>query len=189
MHGLLATMSAMGYVSRESNGYALGLRLRELSRPLEQQDEAIRLHFNALLKAMAHLTNNTAYLAVRSGAREYLYLDAIERDNPLTIQSPRGKREGLTTSAIGKVFLAFDDDLRRQLRLQEQISPALEQELKLVADSGFALDLEEAEPGLNCLAIPLYKDSRFVAVAGVSGASRELGKDRLSQFARAFLKF
>ncbi|MDF5451647.1 IclR family transcriptional regulator C-terminal domain-containing protein, partial [Vibrio parahaemolyticus] len=152
-------------------------------------NEAIRQHFVPLLKKMAQMTNNTAYLAVQSGAKEYLYIDAIEQDNPLTIRSPRGKREGLTTSAIGKVFLSFDDELRRTLRLENQISPTLETELNQVVLSGYALDLEEAEPNLNCLAIPLYLDGKVVAVAGVSGAASELTVTRLKHFASIFLKF
>lgn len=188
VHGLLATMSELGYVSRVKQGYTLGLRFRDLSKPLEQKDESIRRHFASLLKKMAQLTDNTAYLAVQSGAQEYLYLDAIERDNPLTIRSPRGKREGLTTSAIGKVFLAFDEELRRRLRLQDQLSPSLEKELNVVANNRYALDLEEAETNLNCLAIPLYLEGELVAVAGVSGHAKELNQQRLIHFASVFLK-
>ncbi|MCV6037850.1 IclR family transcriptional regulator C-terminal domain-containing protein, partial [Escherichia coli] len=89
-------------------------------------------------------------------------------------------------SAIGKVFLSFDDELRRTLRLENQISPTLETELNQVVLSGYALDLEEAEPNLNCLAIPLYLDGKVVAVAGVSGAASELTVTRLKHFASIF---
>lgn len=188
VHGLLATMGALGYVSRVKQAYTLGLRLRELSRPLEQNDEVIRRHFRPLLKQMAQLTNNTAYLAVQSGEQEYLYIDAIEQDNPLTIRSPRGKREGLTTSAIGKVFLAFDKGLRRSLRITNRLPIMLEGELKQVQKQGYALDLELAEMGLNCLAIPLYVDGSLVAVAGISGSAEELAEDRLAHFATIFLR-
>lgn len=190
VHGLLATLHSLGYVSKHNHSYSLGFRCYELSKPIEQKNEAIRQHFVPLLKKMAQMTNNTAYLAVQSGAKEYLYIDAIEQDNPLTIRSPRGKREGLTTSAIGKVFLSFDDELRRTLRLENQISPpTLETELNQVVLSGYALDLEEAEPNLNCLAIPpLYLDGKVVAVAGVSGAASELTVTRLKHFASIFLK-
>lgn len=188
VHGILATLAALGYVARVEQGYTLGLRLRELSKPLEQNDESIRQHFNGLLRQMAQLTDNTAYLAVQSGTEEYLYIDAIERDNPLTIRSPRGHREGLSTSAIGKVFLALDEGLKRSIRVRNGLSRRLESELKQVTKQGFALDLEEAEPNLNCLAIPLYLDGRLVAVAGVSGSSDELTKERLIHFAGVFQK-
>ena len=98
--------------------------------------------------------------------QEYLYIDAVEKSNPLTIRSPRGKREGLISSAIGKVFLTFDESLLRQLRLKGQISSQLETELTEVKKRGFALDLEQAEPNLHCLAIPLYQEGRISCCSG-----------------------
>ncbi|GHA35234.1 IclR family transcriptional regulator [Photobacterium aphoticum] len=187
-HGLLSTLCALGYAERTPDGYTLGLRVKELAKPLEEADATIRRHFMPLLKHMATTTRNTAYLAIQSGAQEYLYVDAIEQNSPLTIRSPRGKREGLTTSAIGKVFLAFDDTLRRRLRVQQGLSAALETELACVAEQGFALDLENAEPGLHCLAIPLYLNGAFVAVAGISGSATILTAARLSHFGQLFIK-
>lgn len=63
-------MSELGYVSRVKQGYTLGLRFRDLSKPLEQKDESIRRHFASLLKKMTQLTDNTAYLAFQSGTQE-----------------------------------------------------------------------------------------------------------------------
>ena len=52
-HGLLATLNSLGYVTKNKAGYSLGLRFRELSKPLEQKDEAIRSHFYPLIERMA----------------------------------------------------------------------------------------------------------------------------------------
>lgn len=48
----------------------MGLRFRDLSKPLEQKNESIRRHFASLLKKMTQLTDNTAYLAFQSGTQE-----------------------------------------------------------------------------------------------------------------------
>lgn len=187
-HGLLATLVKLGYVERAGRAYQLGLRLRELSKPLEQRDEAIRRHFLPLLKKMAQFSNNTAYLAVQSGSNEYLYIDAIEKANPLTIRSPRGRRESLVDSAIGKIFVSFEPQLQRTLRLQDALTPALEAEIEKICAQGFALDLENAQLGLHCLAIPLYINGALVAAAGISGAADELTVDKLTHFAHIFHK-
>ncbi|MGL5472440.1 MAG: helix-turn-helix domain-containing protein, partial [Shewanella sp.] len=42
VYGLLATLVKLGYVERNKQTYQLGLRLRELSKPLEQRDELVR---------------------------------------------------------------------------------------------------------------------------------------------------
>ncbi|WP_326845456.1 helix-turn-helix domain-containing protein [Vibrio sp. MA64] len=78
VHGLLSTLVNLGYVERKGRAYVLGLRLRELSKPLEQKDESIRHHLFPLLQRMEHFSNSTAYLAIQSGTNEYIYVDAIE---------------------------------------------------------------------------------------------------------------
>ncbi|MDF5222472.1 IclR family transcriptional regulator [Vibrio parahaemolyticus] len=188
VYGLLATLVKLGYVERTKQTYQLGLRLRELSKPLEQRDELVRRHFYPLLKKMALLSNNTAYLAIQSGADEYLYIDAIEKDNPLTIRSPRGRRESLIDSAIGKIFVSFNPQLKRILRMQGALTPWLEMEIEQISQQGFSLDLEQAEPGLHCLAIPLYMNGDLVAAAGLSGAADELTEAKLRHFAQVFLR-
>jgi len=137
---------------------------------------------------MTLLSNNTAYLAIQSGADEYLYIDAIEKDNPLRIRSPRGRRESLIDSAIGKIFVSFNPQLERILRMQGALTPWLEMEIEQISQQGFSLDLEQAEPRLNCLAIPLYMNGDLVAAAGLSGAADELTQAKLRHFAQVFLK-
>ncbi|HCM1552963.1 TPA: IclR family transcriptional regulator [Vibrio vulnificus] len=188
VHGLLSTLVNLGYVERKGQAYVLGLRLRELSKPLEQKDESIRHHFFPLLQRMAQFSNSTAYLAIQSGTNEYIYVDAIENDNSLSIRSPRGRRESLIDSAIGKIFVAFNPLLRKNLRVQCAFSSSLDRELDQIIKQGFALDLGHAEPELNCLALPLYINGELVAAAGLSGNEEDLSEDKLRHFARVFLK-
>lgn len=183
LHGLLNTLSALGYVSRKGTRYALGLRLREVAQTLFNVDDDLRDKFSPLLKKVALYSNETCYLAVPCGTREYLYIDAIDGNSPLRAANPRGRREGLTTSAIGKVFLAYDGNLLRSLRKAGCISSSLEKELTYIAKQGYALDLEEAEAGLNCLAIPLYQEGCIVAALGIAGPSQRLSKPVLEHLA------
>ncbi len=187
LHGLLNTLAAMGYVSRQGVRYALGLRLRGIAQPLADADAALRSAFAPALNAIAERSDETCYLAVPCGTREYLYIDALEGNGSLRAASPRGRREGLTTSAIGKVFLAHDPLLVRSLRRASLMPPGLEQELTGIVEQGYALDLEEAEPGLNCLALPLRRQGRVVAALGVAGPSWRLRKAALRRLANAVL--
>lgn len=179
LHGILKTLAVMGYVDNHRGCYCLGLRIRELSKPLESHDEALRREFQPLLQKMAVVSQSISYLAVPCGSREYLYLDAYDGDMPLVLRSPRGVRESLTTSAIGKVLLAFKEDLRRNVRLAQLLSPTLEHELITIQQQGYALDLEQVEPGLNCVALPLYVKGTLVAAMGISGAASALPVARL----------
>ena len=125
--------------------------------------QSIERAFQPLLKHMADISKATSYLAVQCGTREYLCIDAIQGSRSLPLRNERGQRESLVTSAIGKIFLSFDDDLRRSLRLAQKVTPALEVELDTISDRGYALDLEEAKPGLHCVAFPLYHNGVLVA--------------------------
>lgn len=190
LHGFLNTMVALGYVERSNKGYKLGLRLSELSRPLATSYEKLRVTYVPLIKEISTITGQTTYLAIACGSREYLYIDAIEGDHPLTIRSPRGKREGLTTSAIGKLFVALDDtlDLRRCLRKAGKLNPALEQKLDIIVKEGYSIDHGGAQEGLSCMSIPLYQNGVLVAAIGMSGSTQELSTEKLSHFATIFKK-
>ncbi|MCT7656293.1 IclR family transcriptional regulator [Oceanimonas sp. NS1] len=188
LHGLLNTLAAMGYVSRHGTRYALGLRLRDIAQPLADADAALRSAFAPALQELARRSNETCYLAVPCGTREYLYIDAVEGNGSLRLASPRGRREGLTTSAIGKVFLAHDPQLARSLRRAGMLPAALEQELQHIGETGYALDLEEAEPGLNCLALPLRQQGRVVAALGLAGPAQRLRPATMRKLVMAFMR-
>lgn len=183
LHGLLNTLAAMGYVARHGTRYALGLRLREIAQPLTDADAALRMAFAPALQELARRSGETCYLAVPCGTREYLYIEAIEGSGSLRVASPRGRREGLTTSAIGKVFVAYDSSLVRSLRRAKLLPTSLGKELQAINESGYALDLEEAEPGLNCLALPLRRQGRVVAALGVAGPAHRLHQPVLHRLA------
>ncbi|ABK47509.1 transcriptional regulator, IclR family [Shewanella sp. ANA-3] len=188
LHGLLNTLAAMGYVSRHGTRYVLGLRLRELAQPLADADAALRTVFASALQELANRSNETCYLAVPCGTREYLYIDAVEGKGSLRVASPRGRREGLTTSAIGKIFLAHDSNLARSLRRAGSLPASLEQELQSIKETGYALDLEGAELGLNCLALPLRRQGHVVAALGIAGPSQRLREPVLCKLATTFMR-
>ncbi|WP_329843039.1 IclR family transcriptional regulator [Stenotrophomonas sepilia] len=188
LHGLLNTLAAMGYVARHGTRYALGLRLREIAQPLADADAALRTAFAPALQELARRSGETCYLAVPCGTREYLYIDAVEGNGSLRVGSPRGRREGLTTSAIGKVFLAHDPGLVRSLRRAGLLPLPIEKELRAINEAGYALDLEEAEPGLNCLALPLRRQGRVVAALGVAGSAHRLRKAVLRKLAATCMR-
>ena len=48
--------------------------------------------------------------------------------------------------------------------------------------------LEQAEPGLNCLALPLRRQGRVVAALGVAGPVQRLPKAKLRRLAQAGLR-
>lgn len=187
LHGLLRTLLELGYISRREQNYTLGLRLREIAQPLQDADALIRTAFSPALRRLSAMSGETCWLAVPCGTREYLYIDAVEGGKNLRVASPRGKRERLTTSAIGRIFLAFNDDLLRALRKSDAVSSSLNGEISRIREQGFALDIGEAEEGLHCLALPLQQSGRVVAALGMAGPAARLHPDYMRRFAQRVL--
>lgn len=183
VHGLLNTMVSMGYVARHGSDYALGLRLRDIAQPLMDADAELHRVFTPALNDLAQRSGETCYLAVPCGTREYLCVDVVNCQSALCAAVPRGCRQSLTASAIGRVFLAHDPDLVRSLRRSEAIPSHLDAELADIVEQGYALDIEEAEPGLHCIAVPLRQQGRVVAALGVAGPAQRLPVERLKRLA------
>ncbi|QXH33619.1 IclR family transcriptional regulator [Pseudomonas muyukensis] len=174
VHGLLDTLMSLGYVSRDQRHYALGLRLRQLAQPVGETEQRLRQAFTPALRAFAELCGERCFLAVPGGTRAYLTLAALDgRGQPLQLPADT-RRDGLTTSAIGKVLLAHDRQLARQLARTQPVAEALTEDLRQVANQGYALDLAASRPDLHCFALPLRLRGQVVAALGAGGPAERL---------------
>lgn len=189
IYGLLNTLASMGYITRNGTRYSLGLRLRTIAQTLIDADQEVKSFFAPLLQYAAEISGEVCYLAVPCGTREYLYLDAIDANGPLPVFSARGRREGMTTSAIGKVLLADKAEIIRSLRRADGMSAELEKELQAIIRQGYAVDLEEAECGLHCLALPLRQHGKIVAALGISGPSQRLSAERINHLVTQLMRW
>lgn len=77
----------------------------------------------------------------------------------------------MTATAIGKCFLAYSEHLQRSIRKRytSEDFAVIEREMMTINQRGYALDVEDYEPDLNCVAIPIFLKRRPVAVLCVSG--------------------
>ncbi|WP_205297814.1 helix-turn-helix domain-containing protein [Pantoea sp. Cy-639] len=174
VHGLLDTLMSLGYVAREQRHYVLGLRLRQLAQPVHDTEQRLRQAFSPALRAFTELCGESCFLAVPGGTRAYLTLAALDgRGQPLQLPGDI-RRDGLATSAIGKVLLAHDPHLARQMARSRPMPQVLEQELQQIGNQGFALDLGASRPDLHCVALPLRLRGQVVAALGAGGPAERL---------------
>lgn len=183
-HGILETMQTLGYVARDGKLYCLGGRIAQLGENIPVAQQKISKSFNELLRFAAQQSGETSYLAMPGGSREYVYIDAIESGQNLRLASPRGRREGLTTSAIGLIFLAFDVSIYRSVAKAGAIDKRTQQQIEKINQQGYAFELEYAQVGLNCLAIPLYQAGKCIAALGIAGPAERLNEARLHHLAK-----
>jgi|SRR5208283_726452 len=192
-HGLVATLEIMGCIRQDqtTGKYALGLKLFELG-------QAVLSHMDIRAIAMPHLVHlarkyeETVHLAVLSHD-EVVYIDKVDSPRSIRHISQVGGRNPAYCTGVGKVLLAGLSDQKLQKLLKKikfrQYTPntisdmnLLKKHLRKVRKDGYALDQEEIEVGLSCVAAPIknYRDNVIAAIS-LAGPTSRIANDSLHQ--------
>lgn len=180
-HNLLATLEHLGYVTQVSSGgrYRLTDQTAELSREVLVDDTALRERAHPLVAELVRDTGETCYLAAPSW-NDAVYLDAVESPHPLKVGVAIGSRCDLFGTAIGHVLLAHRPATARRLRRNDpEAWERWEQAVEQARQDGYAVDIEEYEPGLCCVAVPLPVDGAARAALCLAGPAGRLPEARL----------
>lgn len=188
---ILLILMADGYVHQDENSrrYELGLKFLQLGTAhLEKMD--IRKKALPVLKELMLETDETVHLAILDGT-EIIFVERVESSQAVRMISKLGMRIPAQLTASGKALLAFLPAVERarllsrlnyEKRLPNSIAEAriLEEHLQEVAQQGFAIDDEESDTGVRCLAAPVCDSrGRPVAAVSVSGPKARLPMDFL----------
>lgn len=178
---LLATLEAQGFVeiNHGTAKYRPGVVLLELgSRFLKNND--IRSRSIEWLERLRDEFGETVHLTILDG-NEVVYLEKLAGLHPIGFMSSRvGDRNPAHCTGVGKALLAHlsDEDLARRYpdgrlkRYTNQTITDLEElraELARVRSRGYAIDLEEHEVGVKCVAVPTFDHRKSAAAVSVSG--------------------
>ena len=162
----------------ERGTYAPGLRLVRMAHAAWASSRLAPLarpHLDALSAA----TGATVHLAQLDGGH-VLYLDKRDAGRPVRMFSEAGKVGPAYCTGVGKAMLAHLPEAEREAALARQgwhrftpatiVEPgAMRVELARVREAGHAVDREEHEPGISCLAVPvLAGPGRVVAAVSVT---------------------
>jgi DNA-binding IclR family transcriptional regulator len=172
-HRLLSSLSYFGYVRQDpkARNYFLGLKFVELGQTLLSQLD-LRKEAEPFLRDLAERTKETIHLVILD-RNEIVYIDKVETDqNPsgLKMASRIGLRNPAHSSAVGKMILAHfsEDELRSFFkektlvrRTENTITDPIQlrEHLKTVRKQGYAVDDEENEKGIRCVAAPVYNET------------------------------
>lgn len=190
VHRSLAALRHRDYVAQDpaSGRYALGPAAVGLAdRFFAEDDLPARLH--GALVAVCAAADELVHLGVLSGV-QVVYLDKVEPERPVRVWSAVGRRNWAATTALGRAMLAFGDTPRATLDgYVAAVEPAgrvsadrVAAELADARARGYAVEVEENEPGIACLAVPLLRGTRPVAALSVTAPS-----DRMTPARRAEL--
>ena len=190
---LLSTLVNRGFVIQDLDNrrYRPDLRIVELSRRVLDRIE-LRSIAKSWLKRLQRLTGESAHLAVLADGRA-VYIDQEESNAALSVNAEIGRQAPAHCTAIGKSLIAnmTQEDLIRFLGTEgltrytprtitttRELIPHLES----VRERGFAVDDEEFDVGVRCLAAPIYDyRGKVIASVGISGPSSRMTHEHISE--------
>ena len=169
VHRALASLRRAGLAEQDGRGhYILGDKFLRLAfAHHEARPEHVRVR--PLLERLSERFNETIHFAVLDG-EEVVYRDKIDPlSGAVRLTSTVGGRNPAHCTGVGKVLLAsrlrtLDEVAEwiggRTLEQRTARSPASAEELHAclieTRERGYAVDDQENEPGINCLAFPVY---------------------------------
>lgn len=196
VHRILSTLRHFGFVVQDeiSKQYGLGFRLVELGHTVLDRID-LRKVAEPFLSNLARLAQETVHLVILDqGEGEIVYLDkveAVEDPKSLRMVSRIGMRNYAHSCAVGKILLAYLPDaevdeiiaqkgLPRLTKNTIVRSGKLKEHLSTVKTQGYAIDDEENEEGIRCIAAPVKNDRGDVLAAiSISGPSVRLTEERI----------
>jgi len=170
---LTAELCAEGYLhkSPETKTYTLGMKFVDISSSIIDNMD-IRALAKPGIRNLNEVTQETVHLAMLVD-RQVIYIDKEESPRAVRLYSQIGKVAPLYCTGVGKAVLAFQpldtvEELLARVRFSRYTPntivdrQALTRELAVVRKRGFALDNEEHEPNVGCIAAPLWDHSQRV---------------------------
>ncbi|MFK2824803.1 IclR family transcriptional regulator [Bacillus sp. B190/17] len=197
---ILATLSQYGYIEqhKETGKYQLGyMFLAVSSKLLDSLD--VRTEASPILKGLEKETNEVVHLVVYDQG-EVVYIEKLDGSETLRMHSKVGKRAPVHCTSVGKAILSHlptDDvlDIIERKGLSPHTSHTIVEkddflkELEKVKRKGYALDLEENEEGIRCIAAPVFDHTGSVAAAvSISGPTLRMTDERIEDLSERMIQ-
>jgi DNA-binding IclR family transcriptional regulator len=187
--GLLHTLQELGYVvqDKETGHYNLAIKIFELGQAYLSHLDLRSLARDHLMRISAE-SQETVHLVIREGVNA-VYLDKIEGPHAMTISSQVGQRARMHCAGVGKAILAHLAPEEQETVLNRPLKKctdntlvdkaAILAHLAEIRKNGLAIDDEENELGLCCLAAPLFDGTgQVVGAISISGPKTRLTPER-----------
>ncbi|MFJ9770743.1 IclR family transcriptional regulator [Kitasatospora sp. NPDC101157] len=166
VYTLLTPLTERGYLVRTGGGYTLGYQVSALHRAFQRQ-AGLTDDIDGVLARMRQATRACAnYVAYQGDGLVIADVRTVTADGEERPELAVGVDPRSHAYAHGKIALAAAGPAARRRYLEQpglrRFTPQtiasaerLDQELRRIRRTGVALDVEEARPGLACLAAPV----------------------------------
>lgn len=193
VHRLLASLVSLGYAAQDENGrYRLTLKMFELSSGIVDSMDIMGVA-KAHLERLSQRTGEAVHLVIRD-ARDIVYIYKTE-SGPMRMSSRVGLRSPLYCTGVGKAILAtlppeevadvWSHSTLKKLTSRTVVDLAeMQDQLAEVRASGYAIDDEENEMGVRCVAVAIPgPDGRADSAFSISGLAPYMTPERIRRVA------
>jgi DNA-binding IclR family transcriptional regulator len=197
---LLATLELRGYIeqNKASGNYRLGIKTFELGQIFRQRMGLLK-QAHPVLEELEARCNESTYLSILQNGM-IVYVDMVETTHSVRIVPKLGQRVPAYCTAVGKMQLAYEsqDEVERILDKIGLTSftpntitkkEQLLEHLKQIAQQGYAIDNEELEQEVKCVATPIRDyTGRVIASICISGPVQRMSDERIQNELIGLLK-
>ena len=189
-HDYLQTLLKLGYIIEDDGQYYLATKFMELG---EKRRRRMRIYRSARpeIRKLAENTGEHASLMIEENGLGVL-LDTAVGEHALQLEVFPGQRLPLTTTAPGKVLLAYLPDEYVESILDERGISAptqnsitdrdeLYEELETIREQRYATDHEERIEGVRTVAVPIICRNTIRGAISVGGPVQRLTDDRMAE--------
>lgn len=192
VHRILTTLLTFEYVEQDTitERYRLGIKLLYLGGSiLERLD--LRKEAGSIIRQLALDVNETVHLVIPEG-HQVVYIDKYEGNRTIRMYSQIGRKSPMHASAVGKAILAFSSKKLLEEILELGLKKYTENtitdpekfktHLMEVKKQGYAVDNEEREEGIRCVAAPIFGyNNNVIGAISISGPTVSVTEDRVEE--------
>lgn len=176
-YGLAETLLALGYLgfNEENSKYRLGIKTLELGQIFSESLD-LRKIARPFIQKLADKYEQTVHLVIPDKF-DAVYIDKVGEKESFRVRSAIGTTAERFCTGVSKVLTASLSEEELNEAVSEPFKKFTDntitdrelyrEELKKVREHGFAVDNEELEIGLACVAAPVF-DHRQKVIAAIS---------------------
>lgn len=185
------TLEGRGFLTKQEDTgkYWLGMQVYSLGMLYREKDRFQEVAY-PYAKALAIECNASVHMTTfpqtRAPYPEHVILEKITLPQTVDVAPHTGAIRPAYCSASGKCLLAFSDEYRTpyegcKLKKFTEYTitdwPKLLTELDKIRRDGYAVERQEVEPGMTCIAAPIFAGTKIVAAISVSGPISRITED------------
>ena len=199
-YGLINSLVSRGFLEQSSatKKYRLGIRNFELGRYVQQRMD-LRGEAAPIIKEALSSYHETVHLATHYQG-EVVHIESYLVPDVTALYTQAGRRTPMHCSGVGKAMLAFlpQQYLDQYIfqRPLKALTPytitapqVLLQDLLASRQRGYAIDDQELEQGLRCVAAPIFDfQKQPVAAISICGPVYRMDSQRMQEIAQGVIR-